>query len=301
MFLLLIPMILAFAIESLLWKKNKLKPLASLIGNAFWRFVFVVGVFLIFFAVTGVSVFDNLTWRIVGFIFLLHVFGVSAVMLMVKIMQNMCVSIADPLTLFRIVPLTILSWLIFGGGLTYQEIILVVLIVAFCSALGFFQGRHEAKLKKQCCTPQGDFKKGVLYLLLWSVCVVIMDLIINYMSYTGLHPITFSALRAVTFLMAASAVFLIFKRGNRVRTILTAIKNRTMIIIGAIFAIHSILFITLLSYIENVGILIAIGVASVPIVVLCGTLFMREKLKWYSFAFIGLIIACVVLLTIITT
>ncbi|MCL2570694.1 MAG: hypothetical protein FWE16_05865 [Firmicutes bacterium] len=311
MHLLLIPMILAFAMESLLWKRNKLKPLVSLVGNACWRFVFVTSVFLVFFAINGTSVFYGLTWRIVGFTFLLHIFGVSVVMLYVKILQNMCVSIADPLQLFRIIPLTLLSWVIFGGSLSYWEITLVVLIFIFCAGLGFFQGRHENWLRKRCCAPAlngsapsnaGNFKHGLLFLLLWTVCVVGMDLIINYMSYTGIHPITFSALRAVTFLGVAFAVFMIFKRGERVKSIWIALKNKKMMAIGAIFAVHSILFITMLLHIDNVGILTSIAVVgAVPIVVLCGTLIMKEKIKWYSYVFITLIVACVVALTLITT
>ena len=309
-YFLLFPMIIGFASESLLWKRNKLKPLVSLIGNATWRFVFVFSVFMVFFAINGTEVLENLTWEVLGFTLLLHVFGVSAVMLMVKIMQNMCVSIVEPLSLFRIIPLTILSWLIFGGNLSPWEFILVALIFIFCASLGFFQRRHESNLKKACCMPAlegsvenleapvGDFNKGLIYMALWTICAVTMDLIINHMSHTGVHPITFSALRAITFLGVAFLVFMIFKRGDRKASLVKAVKNKIMIAIGAIFALHSILFITLLLNVDNVGILAAIGVTSVPLVVLCGTLLMKEKIKWYSYIFIGLIVLCVIILTI---
>ncbi|MCL2846804.1 MAG: hypothetical protein FWE38_03880 [Firmicutes bacterium] len=293
MYFLIIPMVLAFAVENILWKRNRLKPLTSLIGNAIWRFVFVMSVFLVFLAIMGDGVFDGLTWGVVGLTFTLHIFGVSAVMLWVKTMQNLCVSIAEPLSLFRIIPLTLLSWVIFGGRLTVWEILLVTLIFLLCGSLGFFQGRTEAD--------KGCFKKGVCYIALWTCCVVSMDLIINHMSYTGVHPITFSALRAITFLMVASTVFLIFKRGGRITAIKTVLRNKIMIAIGAIFAVHSILFITLLLHIDNVGILTAIGVASVPLVVLWGVVFMRDRLRWYSFVFIAMIVACVAALTIIST
>jgi len=296
-------MIIAFALENLIWKRNKLKPLVSLVGSAIWRFVFVMSACLVVFAIIGLDIFDGINPTVVGMTFLLHVFGVSAVLLWVKTMQNMCISVADPLSLFRIIPLTIASWLIFGGTLTYVQVALVVGIFVFCASLGFAQGYHENKQKKICCDIQkhtGDFKKGTLFLLMWCVCVVAMSLIINYMTYMKVNPFGFSALRAVTFLISAFVVFMIFKRGEKLSSVKSAFLDKNMMMIGAAFAVGSLLFIVLLGYFDNVGILEAIGVASVTIVVLCGTLFMKEKLKWYSFILIGLILACVAVLSIIT-
>ena len=308
MFFLLIPMILALAVESLLWKRNKLKAFTSLLGNAIWRFVFVVLVFLVFLAIYGATAFYGLTWEVVGFTFLLHVFGVSAVVLWVKTMQNMCVSIADPLSLFRIIPLTILSWAIFGGSLSFIDILLVTLIFISCASLGFFQGRHEHILQKECCRPgsttpkpEGNFKKGLLYVALWCACFVCMDLILNHMSNTGVHPITFSFLRVVTFLLVVVVLFLIFKKGGRKPALITALKDKNMMLIGLMFAIHSIIFITLLLNMDNVGILSAISVAAIPLVVLCGVFLMKEKIKWYSYIFIAAIVTCVVLLSVLST
>jgi len=287
-------MIIAFAAETILWKRNKLKPLDAVLANAFWRFVAIITVFLVLLIFSD-DLFVDLTWEAVGWAFAIQLFGASAIMAWSITLKNMAVSLAQPLSLFRIIPMTLVSFLIFGGGLSFWEIGLVAAIAVFCFSLGYLQGRHETKSVKD-----GNYKKGLFFLLVWIFCFTSIDLIVMQATRTGVNPITFSAIRSVAFLMASTIIFFSFRK-QRAEGLRILFKDRNMIFIGIAFAVSSLLFITILTQMDNVGILSAFVVASVPLVVLYGAIFLRDKIKWYNYVFITLIIGCVVALTIITT
>ncbi|MCL2177490.1 MAG: hypothetical protein FWB72_06095 [Firmicutes bacterium] len=291
--ILLIPMILALAAENLLWKRNKLKPLDALVANSVWRFVFIVGAFLVVFAFTGVEIFDNFTPSVLLLSLSINAIGAVAVLAWVKTMQFMCVSISEPLSLFRIIPLALLSWLIFGGALSTTEILLIIAMFILCASLGFFQGRFETK-----CKISPHFARGVLFLLLWVACFVAMDLIVQYATRLELNAFKFSALRATTFVLFCFALVLIVRRGKNLKPIVEALKNTNMILIGLAFAVSSLIFMILLADIGNAGILAALSVASIPLVVLAGVFLMKDRVRWYSYILIAGIVTCVVLLSL---
>ena len=288
-------MILAFAAETILWKRNKLKALDSLFANALWRMIFVVAAFLIVWIFTD-NIFEGMTWGSVGLAFLIQIFGSTAIIAWSQTMKNMAVSLAQPLSLFRIIPLTLVSLLLFPGETSLWEILLVTGIAIFCFSLGFFQGRLEVK-----STKDGNYKKGILYLLLWIVCFVSIDLIVMWATRTEVNPVAFSAVRVVAFFMVATAIFLILKKGGRREAIIAGFKNRNMMFIGVCFAVSSLLFIVLLTGMDNVGVLSALVVASVPLVVLYGVIFNKDRIKWYSYLLIAATVASVVVLSVISS
>ena len=299
-------MIIAFAAETILWKRNKLSTLDALFANAFWRFVFVVLAFFLLWPIMGTDeMFYRVGWETVGWAFAIQIFGAGAIIAWAQTMKNMAVSLAQPLSLFRTIPITLASFLIFRGELSIWQILLVIAISVFCFSLGYFQGRQEIK-----STKDGNYKKGVLFLLLWIFCFSSIDIMVQAAARTGANPITFSAIRVFAFFLTSALIYIILRRRHLREGFSNVFKkDRNMKYIGIMFAVSSLLFIVLLAgmpainlpRMENAGVLSALVVASVPLVVLYGVIFNKDRIKWYSFVLMALVIFSVIALTMFTT
>ncbi|MCL2846553.1 MAG: hypothetical protein FWE38_02570 [Firmicutes bacterium] len=291
-FLLIVPLILAMAVEAVLWKKNSKGPFVSLLGTSFWALVVTVAIWGISFAWMD-DQFANVTWGFVGWVSVLALFNIAALAFWVLLMRNLRLSLSQPLSLIKIVAATALSWAIFGDDLGVWEIVLVGTIFGFCVALAYFQGRHEQRERRE------DYTRGLAFLLCWGIFSVGANLMVRHISGFGVNAITFTGIRyIIVLLMVFMIIGCLYKR-RTMATFVSVLRDRIHISIGALIALMSTLWVTL-TVGMNVGVLMAIVYAYMPIVIIYSAIVMRERLRWYSYVLIVGLLAATVTLTLLS-
>jgi len=311
MYLLIVPMVIAGSIEALLWKKNKHGPLDTMVVSAFWGFV-LAAVVLPFTVIWNDNVFADITGMTILYTVMVNVFTMICVASWVMVLRNMPISIANPISLVRIVFLLFFSWLIFGGSISIWEIVLVAAIFILCSSLGYLQGRKSSpdSIVTACCGPLGqcgpsctvpqectqNFTKGIAYMILWVASLVALEMFATAAIHGGIFPPTYVFIRFGLFFVMSVPLVFIFR--SEVSKNPRVMFNRWLVGIGVLWAIASTFFNTLIRTL-NVGIVSAMNTATVPIVVLGGVFIFREKIRWYSYIIIFMILACVVLLSLV--
>ena len=312
-YVLMVGMVLASAIEALLWKKNQHGPLETMVGSALWGSVIASPILIgtIFFYD---NIFVGWAWDLIGYTVLVNVFTMICVAAWVMVLRNMPISIANPISLVRLVFLMFFSWLIFGGGLSIWEILLVGGIFFFCAMLGYFQmrgGKNQSTLSCSCgplgqcgpsCTPTErqvhNYKMGLLYMGVWLVSLVALEMFAKTVMSRDVIATTYVFIRFWLFFVACIPLIFILRRG-RLKQTARAVASPYIIGIGILWAVASALFNTLLGMGMNVGIVSAINTAAVPLVILGGVLIFKERIRWYSYIFIILILASTVTLSLI--
>ena len=311
-YFLILGMVVAATAEALCWKKNQRGPLDTLIGSALWGAIIATPVLLITL-LTADDVFQHVTLAVIGHTLLVNLFTMICIMAWVMVLKNMPISIAKPISLVRLVFLTFFSWLIFGGELGAWQIIMVGLIFVFCSSLGYLQGKDAGTSNTMSCTsgPLGqcgpscvitckanpDFKKGLLYMGIWVTSLIALEMFAKTVMETGIRSTTYVFVRFWLLFIVVIPLLFIYKNGFKKTK--AACLDKYVIAIGILWATVSTFFNTLLGQGMNVGIVSAINTASVPLVIIGGVLIFREKVKWYSYIFIALILACAVVLSLL--
>ena len=289
-----IPMITFFTLESLLWKRNRKSPLETLFGTTTWSLIVVTVAFLV--TLTFVSnVFQAISWEIIGFTALQVVLVIVNIILWVNIMKSMPLSIAEPLALFRIVVMTVAAWLIFGGAITTLQIIFGSVIVAACCILAFLRGRKREKNNSTICRggnlPPVNYARGIICLVFWIATSVGLGLIIQHIMRQGVRPITHAWIQT-GMIFVAVLTFYIITRAKQLPTVFKSTFrdiNHAGIGLGGVGG--RVMFSFALSiFAMNVGVLNAINVATVALVVLLSALFYKERVPWYSYALIAIIV-----------
>ena len=316
--LLLVGMIFAFGVESFLWKLNKRSPMATLLILSFWALVVALPAFIIAWAIPSVDLFANLTWGVVGWIALANVFIIICILSWVRVMQFMHVSIADPLSLFRIIPLVFLSFWIFGDPLTVWQVIAVAVIFIMCGALGFVQGRKNTakeSITTDCeCEPEcidvaegapqqkaavrSDFLKGMLFMAIWLVSAVTLDMLVRHIMD---HEISIFAQTTISRTIKLVAVVPLFwiKRQSIHRAIREGITDKLLIIISCLAYLGVLALLTLITTM-NVGVFFAIATPIMSVLtILLGVILLKERARWYSYILIAGIIAGAVTLAVL--
>jgi len=304
-------MVLASSIESLLWKKNKYGPFDTMIVSGLWGFL--LGALVLPFAIIwNDNIFANITGMTILYTIMVNIFTIICVAAWVMVIRNMPVSIADPLSLVRLVFLLFFSMLIFGGVISIWEIILVGAIFILCSALGFIQGRKTGANSIMACScgPLGqcgpacvtpaectqNFTKGIAYMILWVASLVALEMFATAAIRGGIFPPTYIFIRFGLFFVMSLPIVLVFK--SEVVKNPRILFDRWLAGIGALWALASIFFNTLMRTL-NVGVVSALSTATVPIVVIGGVFIFKEKVKWHSYIIIFMILACVVTLSLV--
>ena len=298
MFMFIIPMILFFTVESLLWKKNRKSPLQTLFGTTFWSLIAIT----IVFVTTLLNVDDpfvNFSWAVIGFISLQAGLVICNILLWVGVMKSLPLSIAEPTALSRVILLTILSVAIFGGDLGLLEILLVCGIFVSCVGLSFFQGKYKKREMDR------NYIKGLFLLFLWVLTSVSINLIATHLlkpaafGGLGVRPITQAATQVFLIFVITLVIFLIKQPKQLWTTVKESFDNKIHMCIGASGVFGRICFsIILATTAINVGILTAIQIATVALVVIYSVIFVKERPKILSYFFIAAIIACAVVLSL---
>ncbi|MCL2846227.1 MAG: EamA family transporter [Firmicutes bacterium] len=334
-YLLVIPMVIASTAEALLWKKNKRGPLEAAGGSALWGLVLSAVVFAVTVFI-GQDVFANITWQNIGLIVAVNVFTIICVGSWVMVLRNMPISIASPISLVRLVFLVFFSWLIFGGDLSIWQILVVGLIFIVCAMLGYFSERTpastpglahnepDAKLTNRAHDVGGErrehiaktlgvteglmwkqiggnrvdetsFRRGLTFMAIWIVSLIGLEMCATAVIRSDVLPTTYVMLRFGIFFLMALFLLLLFKRRETVDILL----DKYLIGIGILWATASTFFNILLQTM-NAGIVSAINTASVPLVILGGVIFFREKIRNLSYIFIFLILALTIGLSLLS-
>lgn len=292
-YVLIAVMVLCFTVEGLLWKHNKRDKYVSMFGISVWSGIAGVvfgGIWTIF----QPDIWQDITRQQVLWVFVISIAMAVRIFAWLGVLKRMHISIADPLCLMTIVALIPLAWFFFGGAIIWIEIVLLVVILIFGSSLGYFQGKYEIS-NCEC----GKFKKGLGFLLLWEVFAIPSDLLIQYVSESGLNPAVYQLLRKAMVAIIVVIVLLIICRKKFKGAIMPALKCPNFIIIGIASTAGGAAYFALAGMI-NVGILNAINVATSVLIVLGGTFLFKERIKWYSYIFIAVVLASIIGLSILS-
>jgi|GEM_PF-3817290 len=285
-------MVLAFTAEGLLWKSNKRDKYTSMLGISVWSSIAGI-VFGAIWTAIDPSIWHDVTWRQVGLTFVISIFMSVRLFSWLGVLKRMHISIAEPLSLLPIVVIVPLSWWLFGGTLIWIEITLLVVILLFGSKFGYFQTKHEIS-NCEC----GKFKKGLLFLVLWASAAIPSDLLIQYVSESGLSPGAYQLMRRSMITAIVGVALFAFNRKKFKPALLTGLKCPNFALIAVTSVIGGATYFALAGTM-NVGVLNAINVATTVLIVLGGALFFRERLRWYNYIFVSIILGSIVALSIV--
>lgn len=301
--LLLIPMILFFTVENLLWKKNKHSPLESLFGVAFWSVIAVAIGFCISLIWTP-QPFANYTWTVFGFVTLQAMLVVFNILLWVLIMKLMPVSIAEPISMVRVFLMALFSLWIFGSPISLMQGILISSIFLSCVTVSLLQ-----TIGKKKSTPNivdRNHAIGLALVFVWVLTSVGINLINQhvlspvFLGGLGVPPITHATIQTLMVFVFALIVLTCYKPQKLLPTMRIILTDKVHIGIGASGVFARICFSAILYYTAmNVGILNAFEMASTALVVIGGVVLFKERPKLVSYFFIAIIIACAVSLSLV--
>jgi drug/metabolite transporter (DMT)-like permease len=291
-------MILFFTLESPLWKKNRQSLHVTLLGTTFWSLIAVIIAFAISFALPH-NGFTNYSWLAFGLVSAQAVLVVFNILLWVAIMRCMPLSIAEPVALFRVILLTVLAFLIFGGALSVTKILLVVAI--FLAVVGISLLQTIGK-KRQI---DKNYLKGFLLLFIWVLTSVGINLINQYVvgpvrfGNLGVPPITHATIQTIL-VFAVALIYFLIKRPREIKPAFGIIlKNKIHMGIGASGVFGRVCFTIVLAFTGmNVGVLTAIQMATVALVVIYSVIFLKERPKLLSYFLIAVTIGCAVALSL---
>jgi len=209
---------------------------------------------------------------------------VTGLFFIAKAFRHLPVSIMSPLGMVVIVPLLILSWLIFGDSLSVAPIILVVAMLVFCVILVLMEGKKPNKQK-------GDKKKfwlGMLFFTLAMSCFMTTQILIRILGEAGLHILTISFFNSVAIFVVVITAYIILRK-NPVKTFSKNIKRPIQFGIGITDTIWLYLYVPLVLAM-NLGVLNAVSRISVALTVLAGILIFKEKISKKAYPVIIIII-----------
>ena len=219
----------------------------------------------------------------------------TGIFFIAKAFRHLPVSIMSPLGMVVIVPLLILSWLIFGDSLGIVPIILVVAMLVFCVILVLMEGKNSNKQKDD----KKKFWLGMLFFTLAMSCFMTTQILTRILGEAGLHILTITFFNSVVVFIVVLTAFIIFRK-NPFRTFLNNIKSPLQIGIGITDTIWLYLYVPLVLAM-NLGVLNAVSRISVALTVLAGILIFKEKItkKAYPVIVIIMIIGIVLSLLVI--
>ena len=242
------------------------------------------------------GMFDNISWAYIGLTTIQAGLIITNIFLWVHIMRTTPLSVAEPLSLLRVIVLTVLAFLIFQNGvITVTEIVFGSILVAACMLLGYFQGKSKSHLAKD-----KNYQRGMFLLLAWVACSVTLNLINQHiLQNIRVHSVTHATMQNAFMFVTIVAFLLVFKTKEFMPTFKSAIKDKNYIGIGLGGVGGRICFFFALSMFGiNVGILAALQVASVALVVALSAWLYKERVRWFSYILIAIIIAAATIMSL---
>jgi drug/metabolite transporter (DMT)-like permease len=300
--LLAIPMVLLFSIENVLWKYNRKSSfLTSLQGVTFWSLICVIIAFGLSFIWQGdAGVFLNYSWLAFGMAAVQASFIVCNILLWVAVMRCMPLSIAEPFSMFRVILLLLMQFVIFGVTVGTAQVVLIIVIFAACAGISLLQTIGKKRKIDR------NYLKGFLLLLAWVVTSVGINLVNQYvvgpkfLGFLAVPPITHAAIQTGLVCLISTAIFLIKSPKTYLSSFKTILTNKIHIGIGATGVFGRVCFTVILwSGATTVAVLTAIEMALIAPVVIYGVIFLKERPRIWSYILIGVIIVSATVLPLI--
>jgi len=281
-----------------------------------------------FIATFFIDVFYGVTWQLVLLGILRGSLIVTGLLFIVKAFQRVPVSIISPLSMFIMFPMLFLSWLFFGDTITWLRALLMVIMFAACISLVFAQAHHMKKItpkegglasrlglirnpssnRRDAEKNKKSFWFGLLFLLIALSCFSSTQVITRVLADSAINQNTsfafFDMVRpSITFfnsIVIAVVVLIIFAflRQNPFKTFYHNMvhitkkgkrPNVSQLGIGLTDSIWLFLYLPLVAGM-NLGVLNAVGRISVAMTVIFGVVFFKEKVPWYAYPLILVVI-----------
>jgi len=290
--LLLIPAIVTSVVGSLVYKKNDKPSYMALFSNIVWGVIIGAVSFGLGFILFD-DVFANITWATMGMIIFQSVIGSLCVLTWAKGVKDVPCSIADPFSQMRMFFMLGISWLIFNDTATSIDIILVCVIFLACMTMGIWQYKSEQHKGSK------KYFWGLLWLCVWVLLSTANLGSMRMIADNGVHITTFVFFSGFITALICLPVFFFTKKINK-ETLQCSFKDKWLAGIGITDNIW-ILFYIPLAMVLNLGVLDAIMVVAPALVVVFGLFLFREKIKWYIYPLIVIILGCAIALSLLST
>ena len=291
MILLIIPLVILSVGSSLVYKLNKQSSLVTVFGSVFFSTIITAVAFAISFTFSH-GQFDNFT-PIIGVLFFAKaICWLFQVWIWVKAIKHVPVSIADPFTLIKMLLLAGASWLVFADIISVWEITLVLCVFGAAFAMGILQHRQEAQSGNR------KYKLGLFLIAIWVTSAVLNTIATRYMADAGVNIFTYAFLLSMLSL-ALAIVWLVARRQSIIATFKTVVRDKIQYGIAITDIVPTYFYIPL-ALVMNLGVLDAILNMSTAIVILCGVVFLHERIRWYIYPFMIISITGSILLALIS-
>ena len=266
--------------------------MTTVFGSVFFSAIITAVMFALSFTFST-GQFENFSPIIWALFFAKDFCWLFQVWIWVKAIKHVPVSIADPFTLIKILLLAGMSWLIFADVISSIEIVLVLAIFGACFTMGILQHRQEEQSGNG-----GNYKIGLALIAVWIVSAVLNTCATRYMADAGVNMFTYCALLSAISLVLA-IVWLLFIRQSVLGTLKTVVRDKIQYGIAITDIVPTYFYIPL-ALVMNLGVLDAILNMSTTLVILCGVIFLREKIRWYIYPFMAIAITGSILLALIS-
>jgi hypothetical protein len=186
------------------------------------------------------------------------------------------------------------SWALFGDKVGYVSIILIVGVFIACVIIGFIQYKTE----KQHANAK-NYVRGLIWLLAWVGLSVANLTVLKQAVISQVDIVTFVTIEQATYTMLAFIILLVWCYRTKTsvkRSVKEVLRYPIHTGIGSTY-LADLMYIPLL-LVFNMGVLDAIMVTTI-VVVIASVIFLKEKIRWYVYPFIGIIIGCSVALSLL--
>jgi drug/metabolite transporter (DMT)-like permease len=288
-YLLLGALILNNVLCSICYKRTNRSAAVTLFSDAVWGVIIFIFAFCISFAFYE-NVFVGVNTKIV-FLICLHALSmVFCVLTWALSVKHVHMSIAEVISMSRMLFLLVLSWLIFNDTVRVVGICLVVLIFVSCAVLGLLQFNTE---NKQNLGKRYIF--GVSFLGAWVLFATISGLLMKEINISPILPTTYCLIVGLAFFAISLPVLLLSRQKFR-QSIRACFCDKAQIGIGITDNIWMFFYIPLAIFM-NLGVLEAMLQISTVLVVLWGVIIMREKISLWAYPLIIIVIVASVILS----
>ena len=285
-------MILVGVGSSLFYKVNKHNSWVTLFAHMFWSFI----IFGIAFGI-GFAVHDNALrglgdWRAWMWMVVNSICYILCIATWVQGIKTVPVSIAEPFAQIRMFSLLAVSWVLFSDVVTFVQVMLVGAIFVACVVMGYLQYRTE-RIK----SPRA-FLIGMMWLCLWVILSTINMTSLKGVVDAGVHVTTYGFITTLI-PVAMFLPFFLWSRTPIIGSLRNAVTNKSLVGIGFCDNIWCFFYMPIVA-VMNMGVLDAIAVTSTVLVVLCGVLLLKERIRWYIYPFIFVVIGCSIALSLLS-
>jgi len=287
-YLLFIPYIAVVVLCSVLYKINKKPVTVTMFMVDLWGLVLITVIFALSFIFYD-DHFANFTWEAFGLLTARAVIGVISFIFYLQAIKHLPLAVIKPVQMLRMFPLIFLGEIIWGDVVTLTVLLLAIVVFVSGCLLAIIKGEKKQTTSKQ-------YFIGLAWLLLFVVINIGASLLTRHIGGMGVNVFTFAV--AFTLIgLVFEGLILIGTKQNPLRVIKENWNDK--IFIGASVDSIWLLFFVPLSLVMNIGLIDAIMVSATALTILASRIFLKEKMRWYSYVLIAIILGCAVTIGIL--